>query len=71
MADWFCCKWGRKDTQLLFPNDFRERLDPDMAGNETNYRTACDYIAGMTDAYAMKVYSRLRQPEFSSIFEML
>jgi dGTPase len=34
-------------------------------------RVACDYISGMTDAYAMRVYSRLREPEFSSIFEML
>lgn len=34
------CKWGRKDTQLLFPNDFRERLDLDMALQRSDERYA-------------------------------
>lgn len=62
--------WKKEDTERMFPSDFRERFKRGMSNAEKD-RIACDYIAGMTDAYAMRVYSRLRQPEFSSIFEML
>lgn len=62
--------WKKVDTQFMFPYDFRERFSDDMTKKQKD-RIACDYIAGMTDTYAMKVYSRLREPEFSSIFEML
>jgi len=63
-------QWSRKDTRELFPPDFRERLDKAVSGQE-KYRVACDYIAGMTDAHALRVYTRLREPESSSIFEIL
>jgi len=63
-------RWSQADARELFPPDFRERLDqantiPDKS------RVACDYIAGMTDAHAFRVYSRLREPELTSIFEIL
>ena len=54
----------------IFPSDFRERFAI-AKSDEDKRRVACDYIAGMTHAYAMKIYSRLREPEFSSIFEIL
>jgi dGTPase len=61
---------NKAGTEQMYPYDFRERFDTDMSDAQMN-RIACDYIAGMTDAYAMRVYSRLRQPEVSSVFEML
>jgi dGTPase len=58
------------DTRELFPRDFRERLD--QANTDADKaRVACDYIAGMTDTHAFRVYSRLREPELTSIFEIL
>jgi dGTPase len=60
----------KNDALSMFPADFRERLSTDLSKAEW-YRVTCDYIAGMTDTYAMKVYSRLKQPELSSIFEIL
>lgn len=41
----------------LLPKDFRELYEN---GNEMQrYRTVCDFIAGMTDRYALEFYSRL------------
>jgi dGTPase len=62
--------FSKKDTRQMFPLDFRERLDS-AKSSEERYRVVCDYIAGMTDAYALRVYSRLREPEDTSIFEIL
>ena len=58
------------DTRELFPPDFRERLDQ-VNTVADKARVACDYIAGMTDAHAFRVYSRLREPELTPIFEIL
>lgn len=60
----------RGDTRELFPQDFRERLDQAKTDGD-RARVACDYIAGMTDAHAFRVYSRLREPDVTSIFEIL
>lgn len=46
-----------------------ERLIPrweEMDGPESNERKICDYIAGMTDAFAAKIYNRLFTPGFGS-----
>lgn len=34
-------------------------------------RLACDYIAGMTDVYALRTYRRLFDPEYSSIVDLI
>lgn len=34
-------------------------------------RLSCDYIAGMTDVYAMRTYRRLFDPEYSSIVDLI
>jgi dGTPase len=60
----------RDDTRELFPSDFRERLDQ-AKSNFDKARVACDYIAGMTDAHAFRMYSRLREPDVTSVFEIL
>jgi len=51
----------------LLPPDFRERLNK---SNEPR-RIICDYISGMTDAYALKFYSRIKESDIHSIFEIL
>jgi dGTPase len=34
-------------------------------------RVICDYIAGMTDEYATRIYERLFVPRQGSVFERL
>jgi dGTPase len=44
---------------LLMPDDVRERfMDVTEAGDKA--RTICDYVAGMTDRYAMEFWARMR-----------
>lgn len=56
------------DASRLLPNDFRERLD---VSNQKRNRIVCDYIAGMTDNYALRLYSRLMESDIHSVFELL
>jgi dGTPase len=57
-----------KNTAFLFPDDFREQWErSDSAGK---IRTACDYIAGMTDDYAERIYARLFLPQAGSIHSL-
>lgn len=43
--------------ERLLPDDFKEIY---CGGDEINrYRTVCDFIAGMTDRYAIEFYTRL------------
>lgn len=59
-------------TFHLYPPDFRERLESTQKKSDSNlFRVACDYISGMTDAHAIRIYSRLVQPEPGSLFEFL
>jgi dGTPase len=34
-------------------------------------RLLCDYISGMTDAYALRSYKRLFDPDYGSISELI
>ena len=66
----FDCFEKDKDGELL-PNDWRDRLTairhfPD--GEEMRQRLICDYIAGMTDAYALDVFSRLKTTNPAALF---
>ncbi|WP_298884771.1 hypothetical protein [uncultured Bradyrhizobium sp.] len=68
--DLFDCFDAAKDGDLL-PNDWRGRLHafqsfPDR--EELRKRLICDYIAGMTDAYALDVYSRLKTTNPAALF---
>lgn len=58
------------NSRNMFPHDFQEMLEK-TNGDEEYKRIACDYIAGMTDTYAMKIYGRLYGHEMVSIFEII
>lgn len=55
----------------LLPGKFRE--DWRRAGGDTvrRMRIICDYISGMTDEYATKVYERMHVPRHVSFFQRL
>jgi dGTPase len=55
-------------TAYLFPEDFREQWE--RSDDEGKIRTACDYIAGMTDDYAERIYARLFLPQAGSIYSL-
>jgi dGTPase len=71
VRDLFDCFHDDEDGGLL-PNDWRERLRairrfPD-GGEEMRERLICDYIASMTDAYALDVFSRLKTTNPAALF---
>ncbi len=57
-----------KKTAFLFPDDFREQWE--RSDDMGKIRTACDYIAGMTDDYAERFYARLFLPQAGSIYSL-
>jgi dGTPase len=63
---------GRESTGL-FPEDHGEDYEQALIeGRETaRKRVICDFLAGMTDSYAMRFYSRLFVPGEGSFYEML
>ena len=54
----------------MYPLDFRERWDLARTRPQ-KMRLACDYISGMTDGYASRLYSRLTEGEASSLMDIL
>ena len=54
----------------LLPDDYRERIE--KASDElARDRAICDFIAGMTDRYAIEFYGRLRSESAQTIFKPL
>jgi dGTPase len=62
-----------RESVGLFPEDHGEDYERALLdGNETaRKRVICDFLAGMTDSYAMRFYSRLFVPGEGSFYEML
>ena len=56
------------DGDLLLPDDYQAQL----RHNDTSRgRTICDFIAGMTDRYALEFYGRLHSEGAQTIFKPL
>ncbi len=56
-------------TKLL--PDFNDNIIRKEKNKKLRARLICDYIAGMTDSYAMKTYRRLFDPDYSSISDLV
>jgi dGTPase len=59
------------DTGLgdrLMAEDFRELYDGMEDSAQQQRRIICDFIAGMTDRYAVQFYGRLRSTDPESIY---
>ncbi len=61
---------SQKGGLLLLPDDYRE-LHERFSLSEDKQRVICDFIAGMTDRYALDFYGRLRSSDAASIFQPL
>lgn len=55
------------EGHLLFPEDYRE-MHERLKSKDARRRLACDFVAGMTDRYAVEFYSRLKEAG-ASIFK--
>ncbi|NOY58735.1 MAG: dNTP triphosphohydrolase [Calditrichaeota bacterium] len=56
---------------LLLPKDLEDALDAEDIQDEKKARIICDYIAGMTDRFAIRIYKRLFDPDFGSIVDLI
>ncbi|MGB9096244.1 anti-phage deoxyguanosine triphosphatase [Erwinia sp.] len=57
----------RENPSRLLPKNTYSLYDQ----TENNERVLCDYISGMTDSYATKLYHKLFSPNIGSIFDRL
>ena len=61
---------GTSDPALrLLPESF-DRIVRQQATDRMRARIVCDYLAGMTDGFAVRTYKRLFDPEFGSILDL-
>lgn len=58
------------DPERLLPKNALKRYEGECDGNE-KMRHICDFIAGMTDEYATRLYEKLYYPHKGSIFDRL
>ena len=58
------------DAKYLLPDDWKGYL-PDNSTERVKARVVSDYLSGMTDNYAQKLYSKLFLPNQGSVFEVL
>jgi dGTPase len=56
------------DSRLM-PESF-DRIIRQKQDRRTRARVVCDYIAGMTDGFAIRTYKRLYDPDFGSLLDL-
>jgi len=61
---------GRAPHKVLMAADVH-RLVCSTEGESARARLLCDHLAGMTDAYAVRSYKRLFDPDYGSISELI
>jgi dGTPase len=65
----FCALEEDKNAEKLLPDDFA-KIYKDAGSNKVlKKRTICDFIAGMTDRYALEFYGRLMSQDPETIFK--
>ncbi len=55
----------------IFPDDWRGEVLTHLGNDEAIARLACDYVSGMTDTFAEKLYCRLFIPGSGSVHDAL
>jgi len=58
---------SKKDDHRLLPLDFQQLYERSK-NKATRHRVICDFIAGMTDAYAVDFCARLKSENARTIF---
>ncbi len=55
----------------LLPHDWKERCDAVIDNERERKRNICDFVAGMTDRYALEFYDKLKSTNGTNIFKEL
>lgn len=61
----------KNTTCIKLLNDYNDKIIRREQDENKKVRLICDQLAGMTDAFAMKTYRRLFDPEFGSISDLI
>jgi dGTPase len=56
---------------LMMPDDVRNAYNAQGGNLDSQMRTVCDFVAGMTDRYAMEFFGRLHSEGAQSMFKPL
>ncbi|MDX0457989.1 anti-phage deoxyguanosine triphosphatase [Sinorhizobium medicae] len=59
----------KKNGHLLMPDDVRKQVQDAGENEALKARHICDFVAGMTDRYAIEFWARLRSDAAESIFK--
>lgn len=59
---------NKNPSKLL--SDFNDKLIRSEKNKSKKARLICDYISGATDSYAMRIYKRLFDPDYSSLADL-
>jgi len=60
-----------KSSLSLLSSDFEAEMDEVGDDPQRRTRIICDYLAGMTDGFAIRIYKRLFDPDFGSIVDLV
>jgi len=55
----------------LLSRDFEREMDSAGSDETRRARVICDYLAGMTDGFASRIYKRLFDPDYGSIVDLV
>ena len=55
----------------LLSRDFEAEMSRAGDDSQLRARIICDYLAGMTDGFAIRIYKRLFDPDFGSIVDLV
>ncbi len=61
---------GGKPRLALLSRDFEEEMTA-ASNPQVRARIICDYLAGMTDGFATRIYKRMFDPDFGSIVDLV
>ncbi len=56
---------------VLLSGDFEQEMKAAGQDRQRQSRVICDYLAGMTDGFASRIYKRLFDPDFGSIVDLV
>lgn len=55
----------------LLSGDFEQEMSLALGDQHRQARIICDYLAGMTDGFASRIYKRMFDPDFGSIVDLV
>ncbi len=62
---------SKKPKLTLLSGDFEQEMSRTGDNDTLRARIICDYLAGMTDGFASRIYKRMFDPDFGSIVDLV